>query len=140
MKTDLESPMIIACVQRILIRMRASEKFLLTQCCVFNIALGGKRSLFSCQLSVVLFFYLLRYLFQSVCNNCLPQLVTFLTIMARKLNNIRKFMELCPECGASPKYPICMTEPPGLMWNINFPRVLDLNYRNGILLPPLSNN
>ena len=47
------------------IRMRASEKLLLTEFCVFNITLQGNRSLFSGQLPGVMFFYLLRYLYQS---------------------------------------------------------------------------
>ena len=47
------------------IRMRESEKLLLTQCCVFNITLQGNRSLFSGQLPGVMFFYLLRYLNKS---------------------------------------------------------------------------
>ena len=60
--------------------------------------------------------------------------------MARKLNSIRKFIEVCPGGGPSPRCPINMIEPPGLMWNIKFPRVLDLNYHNGIILSSLSNN
>ena len=51
--------------------------------------------------------------------------------MARKLNNIRKFIDVCPGSGPSPRCPIDMIEPPGLMWNINFPRVLDVDFIMG---------
>ena len=62
--------------------------------------------------------------------------------MARELNNITNFIDMCLGCGASPiDVPlVAIIEPPGLVWNINFPRVLDLNYRNRKILSPLSNN